>query len=90
MVLRERKGLMAKHYLVEVICSSSQNLSIVFTTAVLKLMGENLDTILLEKLQEEEVRSLHIFDPSKHDRPADDEPVITKIIRTKIQAKSEN
>lgn len=75
------KGLMAKHYLVEVICSSSQYLSLVFTTGIITLVGENLDSTLFEKLQEEEIRSLHAFNAEKHNRPPDDEPIITKIKR---------
>jgi len=81
------KGLFAKHYLVEVICTSSQYLSLVFTTGIVTLEGENLDTILLEKIQEEEVRSLHTFDSKKHDKPADDEPIIRKITRRSVKEK---
>ena len=75
------KGLMAKHYLVEVICTSSQYLSLVFTTGIIALVGENLDGAMLEKLQEEEIRSLHAFNSQKHNRPADDEPIITSLKR---------
>lgn len=79
------RGLMAKHYLVEVICTSSQYLSLIFTTGIVTLEGENLDSVLLEKLQEEEIRSLHCFNPKRHKPPPVSEPIITKIRRTGIK-----
>lgn len=65
-------------YLMEVVVTSHQWLSLVFTTSVITLKGRNLDG-LLEQLQDEKVRALVCFHPGRYPQPASNEPCILAI-----------
>lgn len=69
---------MAKGYLVQITYSARRYLALIFTTVVFLMEGENLDP-LVELLNDEEVKSLHRFNPKLHEKPAAGEPVITRI-----------
>lgn len=70
--------MLAYAYLIEVISTSHQWLSLVFTSSVVTLKGRNLDGIL-ELLQDEKVRGLYCFHPGRHNAPASNEPCILEI-----------
>src|SRR5690349_10035236 len=55
-------ALMSYAYLMEVVCTSHQFLSLVFTQCVITLKGYNLDG-LMELLQDEKVRALQCYHP---------------------------
>ena len=51
---------------------------LIFTTVVFLMEGENLDP-LVELLNDEEVKSLHRFNPKLHEAPAEGETILTSI-----------
>jgi hypothetical protein len=73
-------GVLPYAYLVEVMYSSHQYLSLIFTRCVLTLEGRHLDR-LIEPLQEERIRALRCFHAKEHELPGDGEPVIHHITR---------
>lgn len=75
-----RMGLMQKSFLQEVLFTSHQHLSLIFTGCIITLEGQHLDQ-LVELLQDEKILSLHCFNPKLHDRPAEGEVIITRIER---------
>lgn len=77
-------ALMSYAYLVEVLCTSHQALSLIYTNVAITLEGRNL-TQLIEPLQEEKLRALTCFNARRHDEPPADKPVITAITRQRLQ-----
>lgn len=73
-------AVLAYAYLVEAFCSSHQFLSLIFTHCVLTLEGRHLDQ-LIGPLQDEKIRALHSFHAGHYDDPAENVPVITRIVR---------
>jgi hypothetical protein len=71
--------MLAYAYLIEVVSTSHQWLSLVFTSSIVTLKGRNLDA-LIENLQDEKVRGLVCFHPGRHQPPASNEPCILEII----------
>lgn len=69
-----------KSYLTEVRYSAGRYLALIFTGSAFLLEGENLDE-LSEYLDNNEIKSLHVFNPKLHDKPAEGEPIITRIRR---------
>lgn len=75
-----RIGLMSKSYRTEALLTSHQHLSLIFNDCIITLEGRHLDQ-LIELIQDDELRSLHCFNPKIHDAPTDDEILITRIDR---------
>lgn len=75
-----RIGLMQKSFLTEVLLTSHQHVSLIYTNCIITLEGQNLDQ-LLDLFQDEKILSLHCFNPKLYDKPADGEILITKIER---------
>lgn len=71
--------LLSYAYLIEVIATSHQRLSLIFTNSIFTLEGRNLDG-LLEEFQDEKVRSLVCFHPGRFEDTADNAACITKIV----------
>ena len=75
-------------YLVEVVAlPASKMISLVFTNCVLTILGDNLfkgssdSPSLIELIQDDQVRSLHWFDPAQYQQPGEGELVITEFRR---------
>ncbi len=75
-----RIGLMQKSFLTEILLTSHQHLSLIFTGCIITLEGQHLER-LIDLLQDEKVLSLHCFNPKQHDRPPEGEIIILKIDR---------
>lgn len=75
-------SLFSYAYLVEVLTTSPQFVSLIFTSTVITLQGRNLSG-LLDALQEERVLALNPFDEKRHMAmsPDDDAPYIERIER---------
>jgi hypothetical protein len=73
-------GLLPYAYLVEVLCTSHQQLSLIFTHCVITLEGRHLNQ-LIDPLQDERIRALHCFNAKEHKLPGEDSPVIKHIAR---------
>ena len=69
-----------KSYLTEVRYSSGRYLALIFTGSAFLLEGEHLDE-LSQHLDADQIKSLHVFNPKLHDKPAEGEPIITRIRR---------
>ena len=80
---------MAKSYLVEVQYSASKFVALVFTNCVFLLEGENLSEFV-EKLDDDEIKSIHCFNPKLHDKLPEGKAVITKMRRISIQEMAES
>lgn len=78
-------ALMSYAYLMEVLCTSHQNLSLIYTNCVITLNGRNLFP-LVDHLQEEKVNGLYCFNPEYFTHPGESEMVIYRIIRQTLQA----
>lgn len=78
------RHVMAYHYLIEVIETSHQVMSLLFSTCVITLKGRRLDE-LTESLQDEKIRALTCFHPGQHEVPGEDEPCITDLVRQSFQ-----
>jgi len=76
-------SLMQKSYMTEVLLTSHQHISLIFTSCVITLEGQHLEQ-LLELLQDEKILSLHCFNPKLHDKPQEGEILITKIERRNL------
>jgi hypothetical protein len=77
-------AVMSYAYLMEVLCTSQQYLSLIYTSTILTLEGRHLEA-LIEPLQDEKIRSLHCFHAKYFADPAEDAPVITRIERQGAQ-----
>lgn len=67
-------------YLVDVIYTSHQFISLIFSRFVIELQGRNL-TVLLDLIQDEQLRYVQCFRADYYAMPAEDEPVILQIKR---------
>ena len=76
-------GLMSYAYLVEVLCTSHQYVSLLYSNVAITLEGRHLDQ-LLDALQEEKVRALVCYHARRHAAPEAGTPVITKIVRQSL------
>ncbi len=65
-------------YLIEVVATSHQWLTLVFSSTVVTLKGRHLD-VLVEPLQDERIRALVCYRPGVHPEPASGEPCILEI-----------
>lgn len=75
-----RIGLMQKSFLTEVLLTSHQHVSLIYTNSVITLEGQNLH-LLLDLFQDEKILSLHCFNAKLHDKPTEEEILITRIER---------
>lgn len=75
---------LAKSYLVEVQYSEGCFIALIFTTCAVMLEGRNLDT-LMEHLDDDQLKSIHAFNSTLHDRPPEGEAIITRIRRISLQ-----
>ena len=73
-------SLFSYAFLVELLCTSPQFLSLVFTHCVVTCEGERLDG-MIDAIQEEKARTLHCFHPARFGEPAADTPLIRRIKR---------
>jgi hypothetical protein len=65
-------------YLIEILLTSHQWLTLVFSSSIVTLKGRNLDA-LVEPFQDERVRALIGYRPGIHPEPASHEPCILEI-----------
>ncbi len=65
-------------YLIEIVSTSHQWLTLVFSSTIVTLKGRNLHT-LIELIQDERVRALVCFRPGIHPEPASNEPCILDV-----------
>jgi hypothetical protein len=72
-------------YLMEVLCTSHQNLSLIYTNVVFTLRGRHL-TSLIDLLQEEQLYAIYCFRGDYFAEPPEDTPVITAIERLSVAA----
>lgn len=70
--------LLSYAYLIEVVLTSHQWLTLVFSSSIVTFKGRNLDQ-LLSAIQDERVRALVCFRPGIHPEPASNEPCILDI-----------
>lgn len=73
-------SVMSYSYLMEVLCTSHQYLSLIYTNCVITLKGRGL-TALLTLLQDEKIRLLQCYHPEVHGGLAENEPVILAMKR---------
>lgn len=71
-------ALFSYAYLMRVLCTSHQFVSLIYSDGALTLRGRNLYS-LLARLQDDRVRSLHCFIAGFHHEIAPDQPVIQAI-----------
>lgn len=74
----------AKSYLVNIDYSAGQYMALIFTTCVYLMEGENLDA-LYQKLNDNEIESLHCFNPKRHHAPGKGETILTSIRLVTLQ-----
>lgn len=67
-------------YLVDVVYTSHQFISLIFSRFVIELQGRNL-TALLDQIQDEKLRYIQCFRADVFAEPLDDAPVIISITR---------
>jgi len=67
-------------YLVDVVCTSHQYISLIFSRFIVELQGRNL-TVLLDLLQDEQLRYVQCYRADFFAEPSEDETVITSITR---------
>ena len=73
-------ALMSYAYLIEVISTSHQYLSLIFTNCIITIEGRNL-TKVMDDLQDERVVYLQCFHGERFEKPEEGEPLITSIER---------
>lgn len=78
-------SLMSYTFLSEVLCTSPQFVSLIYSHCVITLEGRNL-TSLVDYLQEDKARTITCFNARRHDEPEPDAAVITRIARQAIAA----
>lgn len=71
-------------FVMRVICTSHQFLSLICTDGVVTFEGRNL-TALVELIQDGKIRSLHCFHPKQSPEPTNGQPVILRIERASRQ-----
>ena len=76
--------LISYAYVMRVICTSHQFLSLICTDGIVTFEGRNL-TALIELIQDGKIRSLHCFHPKQYPEPASGQPVILRIERSSRQ-----
>lgn len=74
------RHVMAYHYLAEVIETSHQIVSLIFTSCIITLKGRHLDE-LTEEFQDEKVRALTCFHAGQHQEPEEGEACILDMVR---------
>ena len=73
-------SLLSYAYLMEVLCTSHQYVSLIYTNCAITLKGKGL-TALLTLLQDEKIRLLQCYHPEVHAPPAENIPVIESMKR---------
>lgn len=73
-----RVKVLSYAYLIEVVSTSHQWLTLIFSSTIVTLKGRHLDQ-LIESIQDEQVRALVCFRPGIHPEPARGEPCILEI-----------
>lgn len=76
----EQKSLIQKSFLKEALFTSHQNITLFFPHCVIAIEGKHLDQLFV-LLQDEKILALHCFDPKIHEKPGEDEIMITRIER---------
>lgn len=71
-------------YLMEVICTSHQYVSLIFSNCIVTLGGRNLHDIL-DGLQDEKIRAFHCYRESDGVELDETAPLITSMIRESLQ-----
>lgn len=74
--------LLPYSYLVEVLCTSHQYLSLIYTHCVITLEGRHLNK-LIELFQDDKIRWIQCFHPEQFSEVSKDQIAITKIERQK-------
>lgn len=77
-------ALLSYGYLMEVICTSHQFLSLIYTNCVITLEGRHL-TDLVEYLQDDKIRWIQCFNQAQFDEVTEEIPVVTAITRQSMQ-----
>ena len=77
-------SILSYAYLMEVLCTSQQYISLIYTNCVITLRGKGL-TAFLGMLQDEKIRSLQCYHPEVHQPPAEDVPIILSMKRESPQ-----
>ncbi len=70
-------------YLIEVMSSSHQRLSLIFSNDIVTLKGRNLGA-LLDPFQDERVRTITCFHRGRYQQPDAGEPIIEEIVQDNI------
>lgn len=73
-------GILSYAYLLEVVSTSHQFISLLFTNCIVTLEGRNLG-VLLSPLQDEKVRVLQCFNITLHLEATEQDPVIVALKR---------
>lgn len=76
--------LISYAYVMRVLCTSHQFLSLICTDGVITFEGRYL-TALVELIQDGKIRSLHCFHPRQYSEPEKGQPVILRIERSSRQ-----
>lgn len=74
----ECKTLIQKSFLTRMEFTGHQHLAMIFSDCIITLEGRHLDQLEL-LFQDEKILSLHCFDAKIHDKPAEEEILITSI-----------
>ena len=78
-----RVKVLSYAYLIEIVSTSHQWLTLVFYSTIITLKGRHLDK-LIESIQDEQVRALVCYRPGIHPEPAKGEPCILEIEETSL------
>lgn len=74
------RHVLSYHYLIEVIETSHQMMSLIFSSCIVTLKGRHLEE-LTEDLQDEKIRALICYHPGQHQEPEEGEPCILDLVR---------
>lgn len=77
-------SILSYSYLMEVLCTSHQFLSLIYTNCIITLKGRGL-TALLMPLQDQKIRLLQCYHPEVHHLPAEEIPIILTMKRDSPQ-----
>ncbi len=78
------RHVLAYHYLIEVIETSHQMMSLIFSSCIITLKGRHLEG-LTEELQDEKVRTLTCFHAGHYQEPEAGEACIVDLVRQNFQ-----
>jgi hypothetical protein len=78
------RHVLSYHYLIEIIETSHQMLSLVFSSCVITLKGRHLEE-LTDEFQDEKVRALTCFHAGQYEEPEEGEACILDMVRQNFQ-----